>query len=225
MKNLVFILSIFLLILNSCQFPLNSEEEENFLKYLTVGQKIKYTLLIGHDYLTDLNYAFTYMHDTLELKVLEKDKNKVLISEQITAGSFMKINNSEYYPHKDEVYQNYWIIRDDSLILTSPDHFPHSHLLYCHKLPLDDFDTKAVQIIGWKTTVPYSEVAIRDRKYYVMNYTLLDHFYDRLNIYVINKPMAADGEGTTTIYSKIYGIVRTSVYSGWVSWGYGWDRL
>jgi hypothetical protein len=58
-----------------------------------------------------------------------------------------------------------------------------------------------------------------------MNYTLLDHFYDRLNIYVINKPMAADGEGTTTIYSKIYGIVRTSVYSGWVSWGYGWDRL
>jgi hypothetical protein len=47
MKNLVFILSIFLLILNSCQFPLNSEEEENFLKYLTVGQKIKYTKITG----------------------------------------------------------------------------------------------------------------------------------------------------------------------------------
>ncbi len=106
-----------------------------------------------------------------------------MISDKISAGSNMIVNDRNYYWGCNAVYKNYWSIRNDSLILIPDGNKVESHLMFRKRLSLRYFDTKEVRIIGWTTTVPYTEL---DKEYYVLDYTLFGKFYDQLNIFINN---------------------------------------
>lgn len=218
------LLIIYLFVSNySCSSPTSPGDQKNFLNNFSLGEKLKYILLLGENYRSDRDDDFYYTGDTLELTILEISENYVKISEQISPNSNMIINDENYYwGKKDSIYINYWIIRNDSLLLHSDNNYLKSHLMYNPELSLKDFNTSEVEFIGWKTTAPYIE---GNDSFYITNYTLLGNFYEKLNIYINNGAMQVDGPGNTTVYSNIYGIVRTSIYSWWTGQGLGWDRL
>ena len=192
---------------------------------LKTGQKFRYILLVANGYYSQDSTNFIYTGDTLELEILDYDNEKYLISEKISPWSNMMINSDEYYWNvKDSVYSNYWLIRNDSLVIESKHAYVRSHLMFIFlpKLSLKEFDGEEVQITGWKTSFPYTE---SNHELFTKNYTLLGENYERLNIHINNSFMQADGPGYTTIFSKEYGIVRTSTYSWWTGEGIGWDKL
>ncbi len=224
MKYINLIIVLFLLF--SCSSNDDDPNQTNILN-LELGQKIRYVLLTGEGYSDSNSDNFIYRGDTLELEVLEVDNDRLLISEKITPFSNMMINNDSYYwENKDAIYKNYWNVRNDSLIFDLSSF--RSHLIYRlgtftkPKFLLREFEDQEIQILGWKTSFPYTESNV---ELFTKNYELLGNYYDRLNVFINNAPMATDGPGITTIYSKEHGIVRTSVYSWWTSTGYGWDLL
>lgn len=80
----------------------------------------------------------------------------------------------------------------------------------------------AGRVLGWKTSLP----SWADRyEGYTKNYSLFGRTYSYLNVIVENSAMASDGNGETYIFSKPFGIVRSSTYSAWTSQGYGWDLI
>jgi len=215
-----------LFLLFSCSSNDDDPNQMNILN-LELGQKIRYVLLTGEGY-SDINSDnFTYRGDTLELEVLEVDNDKFLISEKITPFSNMMVNNDTYYwENKDAIYKNYWNVRNDSLIFdlgSFRSHLIHRFATFTRpKFLLREIEGQEIQILGWKTSFPYTESNV---ELFAKNYNLLGNHYDRLNVFINNAIMATDGPGNTTIYSKEHGIVRTSVYSWWTGTGYGWDLL
>ncbi len=218
---------LFALVLLSCTGIEDvTDVELNVLK-LEVGQKFKYVLLLGEKYSSQNHYDFVYTGDTLELEVLDFEiPNKYLISERITAYSNMMVNDDSYYwDNKNDVYHYNWIVQNDSLYfknLNVNNSSLGSRLLVSSKLSLTEFDKTEVDIIGWKTSFQYYE---GDIELYSRNFTLFNNYYDRLNVYLNNSPMASDGNGRTIIYSKEHGIIKTSTYSWWTGKGLGWDRI
>ncbi len=228
MKSKTVLLSFVLLLLSCSKNEDVPNIELNVLKF-EIGQKFKYVLLKGENYSVPNNSDFVYTGDTLELEVLDIINNKYLISEKITPFSNMMVSNEEYYwGSKDAVYRNNWTVKNDSLNFDYSGNNNTSHLLLSTSLfnedalPLKEFDEREVEITGWKTSFRYAE---GDFNLYARNFTLFEKYYDRLNIYLNNSPMASDGAGRTIIYGKKYGIIRTSTYSWWTDTGIGWDRI
>jgi hypothetical protein len=230
----IFFLILFIALFSSCRkndeiccdnIPTTRDTVLMNLSELKSGQKFRYILLTANGYYERDSIRYTYTGDTLELEILTAENQKYLISEKITPGSTMMTGNDRYYwNNKDSIYYNYWFIRNDSLVIVPRYKHFNSHLIFNYdgKFSLRESTGKEVLINGWKTTYPYIE---SDISLFTKNFTLLGNFYNRLNIYINNSSMAADGPGNTTIYSKEYGIVRTSKYSWWTGRGIGWDKL
>lgn len=196
------------------------------LTNLQTGQKFRYVLLTGDNYRSVDGENYAYTGDTLELEVLQSEPGRYLVSERITQMSNMKTDTSIYYWRgENTVYANYWVIRNDSLIIeTDKDYFYNSHLLpmYEPNLSLNDFVTQEVQINGWKTSANYIEY---NAGLFTLGFNLFGETYDRLNVYINNEHMQYDANGFTTVYSIEHGIIRTSEYTWWTQEGYGWDKL
>jgi len=205
-------------------FP--SDFNQMDLDQMQTGQTFHYLFLIGSGYPDPNDQQFYYTGDTLELKVLEFNSIGYYISESITPGSpVWNMDSTRYYGiQKDSVYVNLWIVRNDSLFIQSihPEQYTHSHLLFRSDFALMHFTEAEVKMKGWKTTYPYNEA---DARLFATDYKLLGHTYPRLNVYINNSPMAGDGPGNTTIFSRPFGIIRTSSYSFWTGMGIGWDKL
>jgi len=205
------------------------------------GQEFKYILLEGFDYRGETD-QFSYTGDTLILKVLETLNDSVLISERITEHSSMKKTTNHPYTNfhswpemKDQVFTNYWIIRNDSLIFEGSEGKAFSsHLITDiwwlrngRNLSLKVFAGQQVEITGWKTSYqyPYTEPSQVELELFAINYELFNKNYDHLNILIDNAALAGDASGKTTVYSKQHGIVKTSNYFTFPHIGIGWDRL
>jgi len=194
----------------------------NFLQDLHVGDKLYYSMLVGENYFEQGEDQFNYTGDTLELEVLELSALGAVISQRITAGSQMRSNPDFYYWQRDSVYTNTWNIVDDSLFVESDALYSATHLLGTTRLKFSDYSEQNVQLTGWRTTYGYSE---SNAQLFTTNYTLFDQYYDSLSVYIHNQPMSYDANGTTTVFSKAHGIVRSSEYGWWTQSGYGWDRI
>ncbi len=197
-------------------------KSENFLENLHIGDKLYYTLLSGYNYYDPDQNEYAYMGDTLELEVVSKSATGVEITQRITPGSTMMHSLVEYYWHKDSVYTNTWKIEGDSLFFGSGAQVDQTHLLYTTPLKFSDYTEEKVELTGWRTTYNYSE---SNAQLYTTDYTLFGHYYDSLSVYIHNEPMSYDANGTTVVFSKAHGIVRTSEYGWWSQSGFGWDRI
>jgi len=79
-----------------------------------------------------------------------------------------------------------------------------------------------VEIRGWKTSFLF----VQGNKYlFATNYSLNDFTYDTLGVFLNNKPLSYDEGGSTFIYIKKHGIVKTSEYSDWTDEGQIWNRV
>ncbi len=195
---------------------------QNFLEAMHIGDKLYYTLLLGQNYYEPESDVYHYTGDTLELEVLNISTAGVVISERITAGSNMMTDSTTYYWYKDSVYTNIWNIVGDSLFLESDAAYFESHLLSVARLKFSDYSEEEVELTGWRTSYSYVEA---NAQLFTTDYTLFGHHYDSLSVYIYNEPMTYDGNGSTAVYSKAQGIVRSSTYGWWTQSGYGWDRI
>ncbi|NEN24311.1 hypothetical protein G3O08_12430 [Cryomorpha ignava] len=207
---------------DDCGIPNPPEASENFLESLNIGDKLYYSMLIGENYYQQGEDVYSYTGDTLELEVLNISEAGVLIAQRITAGSNMMDDSVVYYWNKDSVYTNTWNIEGDSLIVESDAPYFENHLLGISRLKFSDYSEQEVEITGWRTSYSYSEA---NAQLFTTNYTLFNHDYDSLSVYIHNEPMSYDGNGSSFVYSKTHGIVRSSEYGWWSQSGYGWDRI
>ncbi len=228
MKNIILFLLIFAIGTGcskdddaGCDNPI-PEANENFLQSMTVGDKLYYSMLSGENYFEPTVDNFWYTGDTLVLEVLETSDAGVLISQRITAGSNMLADSGFYYWQKDSVYTNTWSIVGDSLFLASDALYSGTHLLGISRLKFSDYSEQEVELTGWRTSFDYSE---SNAQLFTTDYTLFEHYYDSLTVYIHNQPMSYDGNGSTAVYSKTHGVVRGSEVGWWTQSGYGWDRI
>ncbi|MBK6263858.1 hypothetical protein JKA74_02320 [Marivirga sp. S37H4] len=202
------------------------------LMNLKKGQIFRYVLLWGSDYYH--SDTFYYSGDTLQLEVLEVNGDSLLISETITDLSNMKFEQDysySWFSDRDAVHTNYWIMRNDSLIFEPISGRFKSHLIghdhmtdipYNINLSLRLFNEEEVEITGWRTSYPYTEDHV---ELFTNNYSLFGNQYDHLNINIYNLRLGSDAFGFTTVYSKEYGIIKTSKYLFFTKSGIGWDKL
>lgn len=200
---------------------------------LTVGQTFRYSLFFGNDYFTPgENDMFYYSGDTLQLEITEVNEYGVKIKESILPTSAMFIDLHNYYGlNKEAVYENQWVVSNDSLMIYMSDdmsHTPKSHLFRLPsagnnvKLPLNVNTSEEIEIDGWKTSVsPYTD----DGNYFVDDLELLGNVYDYLNVAVRHSFMNVDGPGHTYVYNKEFGFVRVVEINPWFGSGVGWDRI
>ena len=205
------------------QVPSSMNTLEMNLDNLRIGNTFRYTLLKGERYPFAENNVFEYTGDTLELQVIAINDGTYKISEKITSNSNMRINGEDYYwEFGDSIYTNMWEIRNDSLFISSPGHYLESHLFGRSSFAFSPPDAMETSISGWKTTSGYRE---SDAHFFVRQYAQFGQLYDRLSIFINNRPMQVDGPGNTTVYSREHGIIRMTRYSWWTGTGYGWDKL
>lgn len=247
MKSTLFIISCFAFLCTGCFDDKHfyeidiTEEVDTMMMYgpdtaeikldFFVGQKIRYAMILFNGYYLNTWFEFENSPDTLELEVLDQLGDTFLIKESFTPFSYLILNpQKDYYAkQEDSIYLNYWFIRNDSLVIVKAPGTAHihafsvgSHLLEIDRLHMRDFRIGETKIVGYKTRVQYSE---KDKKAFTRNYMLHGHHYDRLNIYINDRPMSHDGPGNSTVYSQVYGIVRSSYVEYWSFYGFGWDRL
>lgn len=198
-------------------------EEGNFLDNLRIGDKLYYSMLLGENYHDQTEEIYNYTGDTLELEVLAKSANGVEISQRITPGSNMMVSDTaNYYSNPDSVYVNTWKILGDSLFVESDAAYFQTHLLSVSRMKFSDYTEPEVELTGWRTSYDYSE---SNAQLYTTDYTLFGQHYDTLSVYIHNQPMSYDGNGSTIVFSKSDGIVRSSTYGWWTQSGYGWHLI
>ncbi|MCP3932892.1 MAG: hypothetical protein GY705_27790 [Bacteroidetes bacterium] len=224
MKNAFLILILLFIGIFSCTKDEMHVDDTGFKNMdfdnLEIGDVFRYILLNGESIWDENNSNFNYTGDTLEVEVVDIQNGKYVVSESITAHSS--------YWLKDSVCTNFWVIRNDSLIIESNDNnqFLQSHLFFnffcINSLPLIEFTENEVTITGWKTSKLFSA---NDDDLFTENFTLLGNTYERSNVFICTWPMAFDGPGSTYVYNRENGIIRTSTYSAWTGEGHGWDRI
>lgn len=137
------------------------------------------------------------------------NKDTLIFEERFHKDSLILVSISGYTyfrePHK--VLINKRFIKNDSLNLLGENNWFNSHLIRKSSIPLNLFKDDSLTIKGWKTNEPYFE---NDKNFYALNVTILGKLYKRLNVSINNKPMQVDGDGNTMLYSRKYGIVRTT---------------
>lgn len=170
---------------------------------------------------------YYYLDEFLELEILKELPNKqFLFSEIIYTKPETDVDGEVieeyYYEAEENILYNSFKIYDQTLKIISLDggFRPDSHLFFNPELSLKDNRSKEIDILGWKTSHPFSE---SDLEAFTVGLDLKGISYDTLNVFINNKPMSYDAGGQTHIYSKKYGVIRYAVYSWWH--GQGWDRV
>lgn len=205
-----------------CGFDNSVGKSKNFLESMHIGDKLYYTMLIGENYYEQGEDVYHYTGDTLELEVLDISAAGVVISQRITAWSNMMTDPNIYYWQKDSVYTNTWKIEGDLLFIETDATYFETHLLNVSRLKFSDYSEEEVALTDWRTSYSYSE---SNAQLFTTNYSLFNYHYDSLSVYIHNAPMSYDSNGSTAVYSKAHGIVRTSEYGWWTQSGVGWDRI
>ena len=190
---------------------------------LNVGQESSYVRFEGEDYRDTENLNFEYTPDTLVVQVVQATEGGYVFMEYLRPGSRGLVENDAFYM-PDSIRYLVSIV-DDQLRVSGIDQLYHlSHLFwnYQEALPLEDTQENEVDIRGWKTSLPFTELY---RSGYVVDFQLFGKTYSRLNVVVDDTDMQVDGPGKTFLYSIEEGIVRSSSASAWTGHGWGWDRL
>jgi len=223
------------MVIGEPEVPVDQGGQQQLFNFenLEVGQTFRFSLLSGERYYdNEEKELYEYTGDTLEIELIEIQDNVFTFSEKILPTSAM-FNGSDtnYWMGKDSVYTNDWEIQNDTLKIPAAEgEFDiRSHLFFFGNfwergvfIPLNEFNTEATTIEGWKTSADFCEC---NMDLYTENFSLFGTEYDRLNVAVRDVPMAGDGNGSTYLYSKKDGIVRSTHYSAWTGIGFGWDRI
>jgi len=192
---------------------------------LAVGQISRYIGLNGYHYYPSIvNSPFEYTDDTLRLEIVAKDASGYKVAETL---HYVGAVNDWIDSQMDSTFYYYLRVSNDTLRITPINsNYVRSRIFAHHAsrygIPLQKIESPKVEIKDWRTSLP----SWADRwEGYTENYTLFDKTYDYLNVIVENTAMGLDGLGETYVFSKSYGIVRFSTYSGWTGEGYGWDLI
>jgi len=228
MKHLLFF-SFSLFLLFSCrdrrEYLLPDSGTHIRFNDMQIGQTSRYVLFKGEAYFEANNFNFTYLPDTLVLAIIGADANGYLVEEKLTPGS-ASLHGANHIYNADSVYRYYLAIENDTVRQKAvpgqsfwiPNHLTDNPFV----LPLAQFTTPEVNIVGWKTDHAYTE------SYWTATdpaYSLFGYFYADLNILTDNRDMVLDGPGSWYAYSAENGIVKTASYSWWTQEGIGWDLL
>jgi hypothetical protein len=221
-------LLLLLLLLSACKHePMTIMPSPNphiHFDDLQVGQSSKYLCLKGFGY-GYIGSSFSYLDDTLELKLVAENSNGFLVQEKL-------FYNGEVAPafnyYKDSTLQYYIQVFNDTLRFKPVGPSPYlrsmifEFFISRQGLPIKNFTQPQLKMRSWHTSLP--GVAAR-KTGYIENYPLFGVNYPHLNVVIENTAMALDGNGETMMYHYHDGIIRASTYSSWTSSGYGWDLL
>ncbi len=225
--NLLLLLVSLSLLFFSCQKDEDPFKVEKIsFEHPQVGQKSLYLLLKGEDYKSNHNFNFSYVNDTLAAEIVAKNEKGYLVKEYLTPGS-ASLNGENNVAFADSAIYYYLDFQGDLLFLHQVQERLTSRI-YFFQFSNEQFLLLAgrrelqVGIKGWKTDLPYSTDKIDA---FTSNMELLNAQYDTLNIAIDNRPLKTREPGFTHIFSKKYGLVRSSHYSWYTSKGFGWDLL
>lgn len=247
-NKLIFLLSAVTIACDSPQNVHNSEDifdettyPENVFTTLKAGVQNKYIAFEGVNYRADSSLTWAYTGDTVIVETVDHDgpNNWIHVIEKLTSGSaYLKLPLNRYRaPFYGRTESDYFIEqRNDSL-------FFHFYLkngqnsfislifgIYSDwrvsndlpKLPLQPIRKTHADTLGWKTTLPYCECY---QQGYLEDFHHISGEYGRLNVVIDDVAMQGDGPGTTWIYSKNAGLIRTYVVDWWTQKSIGWDLL
>ena len=198
--------------------------EEINLSFLEIGQENRYVLLKGEDYLDETNMEYTHTTDTLVIEVISEDETGFLVSERLTPGS-ASLNGSFDVPFAESTFFYYLINNGDKVTVQSTNERNRSRLFFTEDgdgLPMMWFSEPKVQIMGWKTNLPYVQSYVEAKS---ENYTFAGKTYEQVNVLVDNRAMRNSGIGHTHIYAVDGSLLRSNRYSAQTGSGYGWDLL
>jgi hypothetical protein len=187
-----------------------------------IGQVSRYRVLVGQKYRAPDESPFQYVDGTLIAEVIAVD------------GSGFRIREAFEDPGKVPEAVRSWIDADAtaeydvrierSILHIKPASGEQRSRLFPWRdpaLPLEAGGA-TVELFGWKTTVPYREARTEA---VVLDASLLEESYPRLEVVIDNEPMQVDGPGSTWVYAADAGLVRSSHYSWWTNEGIGFDLI
>jgi hypothetical protein len=190
-----------------------------------IGQRSRYSVLIGHDYFSASPSPFEYVDGVLVAEIVDHDASGFRVREAFAAPSEVDPRVRDMLDSTG-VYEYYLGVQDNTLRVLPTDGELRSRLFPASRaapqLPLADVTDPVVAIFGWKTTLPnqgdYLEAAIRDGE-------ILGATYPHLNVVIDNTAVPVDGPGTTWLYDATHGVVRSTHYSWWTQNGTGFDLM
>ena len=222
-------LLVFALVILSCEKEkvIDQNNTRNFeFDNLAIGDVMLYSYFTGYEYPPVSNNEVKYTGDTLELKVIDKIDGKSVIQEQITSGSAIFDSEDKYiWGEIDLATELLWEIREDSIIITSVDleSYKKSQLLFGkYTYSLSEIMENEIEFDGWKTTRP--TITNSGSKFFIKDGELHGITYPHLNA-IIFGPSPVDADGTTHIFNKEIGFVRTTSISPLTTIVRGWDRI
>ena len=201
---------------------------------LQVGQintYLRYTAVGYRD--TNSHQNFTYQKDTLHVAVTDQEGDFFLVEEYLTRNSeIFDEENGQFF--EDTIIYKIKIEGDTLVVQGKPDDY--SSYLFTQfstadwnvnedrimKFPITDITNQKTEIKGWKTTSGYSESY---KTFFAEECEILGKDFGRVNVIVDNVPMQVDGNGSTYIYNRDFGFVKSFTYGWWVDNGTGWDLL
>lgn len=229
--QIVFLLSIFLFMSckkeNSIIDNIPDNENENKAKQtdfidLKVGDTWTYIGFNSKGYDSDKNYRdVNYNNDTLIIKVAEKIGSRYKINERV-------IVEEVGIPEYENI--SYWLEIDGNKIeITDISNSVFSQLfltdydkdLFNKHFTLADLDGPVLEFDRWFPINDYYE----DTTGVILDYSVLNKSYDKLNYTQIVTPTHVDGPGHFWWYSKDHGIVRKYMRNPWTDKITGWDRI
>jgi hypothetical protein len=197
--------------------------EQMDLSQMAVGQKSKYVILSANNYNNPDDNTFQYHNDTLVMEIIASDANGFKIKESLKYNESVI---SSLDSHKDSIFY-YYLQLDNDTIRAKPisGNWVESRfwVLYGQTtgLPVSAFSGPSVQILGWKTNLPYCECKKLGK---IDSFTLFDENYTNLNLIRDDSDMALDGPGRTYVYDA-KRVVRFTLVSWWTQEGYGFDLV
>lgn len=234
-KSILFGFLILIIFPNSClKSPVNIDKTDTHSQFtvmdfndLSEGDKFYFQKFYGDDYKTGEHKEYYYEDVFLKLEILkEYSKKHFLVSEVIYSRPIIEVDGEIieelHYEAEEKVKYNYFYIEDEYLRVVSETggNLPDSHIFRIPYLSFKEVRLKEIDIIGWKTSLPYSET---DIEAFTLGLELNGFNYDTLNVFIKNFPLGFDSRGTTQIYSEKVGVVRYADYSR--DEGFGWDRI
>lgn len=199
-------------------------QSDNPISFLNpeIGQISNYHFLEGRQITNDdVLDDFDLKAAVIGLEIIDQDHNGYLIEETMRP-------RSEEAPHwykPDSTYQYYMKIDQENQEVTfyDPDDDQIMSIFFGYDpitLSLVPFTNQEIEIIGWKTTLPF---CICEQTAYTNDYILNGVSFNYLNIYINNWNYGYHGEGYTYVYSADYGIVHFMSYHELSA--YGWNLI
>ena len=193
---------------------------------LEIGQTNRYQLFDGEDYADTDNDNFSYLGDTLIVKIVAEDELGFYVKETLTPGS-ASLHGSYNVAYAERTLYYHMTTENDHLRVLPDDERYRSRLFFLENssgLPHHKIEGTELEMMGWKTNMPhhanYVEASILDIDFHEFHFPHLNVLIDNTHLDI------GSGYGHMHWYDAEHGgLVRSAVYSGQTARGFGWDLV